>query len=102
MVFVSVENNGACRRLTGWRAAQFICNSHTTTMCADPIGSGNMLTPSKKSGNRVDVKVARRKKAVQDACANTCRLEEHVTDTNTTSSWDEQQLTAHDHPNPTS
>ena len=30
---------------------QFICNSHTTTMCADPIGSGNMLTPSKTSGN---------------------------------------------------
>ena len=30
---------------------QFICNSHTTTMCADPIGSGNMLTPSKTSEN---------------------------------------------------
>ena len=30
---------------------QFICNSHTTTMCADPIGSGNMLTPSKTPEN---------------------------------------------------
>ncbi len=30
---------------------QFICNNHTTTMCADPIGSGNMLTPSKTPEN---------------------------------------------------
>ena len=30
---------------------QLICNSHTTTMCADPIGSGNMLNPSKTSEN---------------------------------------------------
>ncbi len=30
---------------------QVICNSHTTTMCADPIGSGNMLTPSKTPEN---------------------------------------------------
>ena len=30
---------------------QFICNSHTTTMCADPIDSGNMLTPSKTPQN---------------------------------------------------
>ena len=30
---------------------QFICNSHTTRMCADPIGSGNMLTPSKTPEN---------------------------------------------------
>ncbi len=30
---------------------QFICNSHNTTMCADPIGSGNMLTPSKTPEN---------------------------------------------------
>ncbi len=30
---------------------QFICNSHTTTMRADPIGSGNMLSPSKTPKN---------------------------------------------------
>jgi len=30
---------------------QFICHSHTTTMCADPIGSGNILTPSKTPEN---------------------------------------------------
>lgn len=41
-------------------------------------------------------------KAVQDACADTCRIEEHLSDTITTSSWDEQRLTAHDRLNPTS
>jgi len=31
---------------------QFICNSYTTTMCADSTGSGNMLTPGKASENK--------------------------------------------------
>ncbi len=30
---------------------QFLCNSHTTTMCADPIGSVNMLSLSKPPEN---------------------------------------------------
>ncbi len=41
-------------RLESWTLknhVQFICNSHTTSMCADPIGSGNMLTPSKTPEN---------------------------------------------------
>ena len=41
-------------RLDSWTLknhVQFICNSHTTTIRADPIGSGNMLTPSKTSKN---------------------------------------------------
>jgi len=29
----------------------FICNSHTTTMCAHPIGPGNMLASSKTAKN---------------------------------------------------
>jgi len=29
----------------------FICNSHTTTMCAQPIGPGNMLASSKTAKN---------------------------------------------------
>ena len=32
-------------------SVQFICNSHTTTMCAEPTGSRNMLAPSKISEN---------------------------------------------------
>ena len=42
-------------RLESWTLknhVQFICNSHTNTMCADPIGSGNMLTPSKAPDNK--------------------------------------------------
>jgi len=41
-------------RLQSWTLKnhmQFICNSHTTTMFADSIGSGNMLTPSKTPEN---------------------------------------------------
>lgn len=36
--------------------------------------------------------VKTKRKAVQGVCANTCRVEEHLIDTTTTSNWDEQRL----------
>lgn len=36
--------------------------------------------------------VKTKRKAVQGVCANTCRVEEHLIDTTTTSNWDEHRL----------
>ncbi len=58
MVSVSVENKGeyCCLKcVESWtfkNHVHFTCNSHTTTMCADPTSPGNMLAPSKTARNK--------------------------------------------------